>query len=1687
MKRVFVFALILVVNMFFAVDMSAEVTCARPIALDVDALSMTGARLNWQLSEEGDTTSKFIINFYEVATGEKLVCDTFVSKDMCYSVSNLKPATRYSFNVMSHCQDFLRGFSDVSETFVFNTLYAPLSLPYSEGFDNEGSGIPAGWLTDYNNPSSVTSSIYYGNAGKSLALSASSNVETYVVLPQIVPDTDTDTLQLSMMVWGLFGTRYFVGVLSDPSDMSTFFPLVSDTLSVGGVWERIVVDIPVEQFVVEPNWSLAIAVPEGVERTLYVDDVSVVRKVKDDDVGNENPDTVVCDMPSLHNVVIDADNFVTITINSDVDSVEIRITESPISSDVFFADTVVTSGYRKQFFVDNLKANTEYFFSVRAICDYAHVSGWTDTSSFKTYCNVYDLPYAEPFENSGTFDCWSIIRTSASTAYLSDLRRYTGDKSLFACNVHLISPELNVESLAGKTMSCYVYSASNDTMSLDFGVQTDPSDITYFEPYIDTVIPPTNGWREITITFDSLFFVGNSHCADARHVAIVVPNGMMFYIDNVRVHDVPACPMPLSMSVTDIAEHSCVVSFEPSDDIDVSSWVVRFESENETLYFPTSTTSLLVEGLDAATTYGVGVAAVCAPGDTSLFTIALNVTTQCEAIAEYPFVESFEGLDFPSMCWSEVRTYGSKGDWVRSSENFCLGSASAELIDAYVGNRTNLITPKMTFADTTYKVSYWQYRNFFESPGGRYNPDGEGVAVWVNSAPDTDGAVKLGFVHTATSYSPAVDFDGWYQYEYLIPDSLVGDYYIIFEGINQNCQSTYIDGIEVSVYKEPENDTLPDNPNDTVPVIECKPDTVETLFFEGFETYNELDYETSELGCWDNMATTIYDPSWKATITPDSIYRLYAHTGDGYAYMSYNSTVAIEREFYLPNAGSYKVSLFVKNPAGGGMSLRIYLRNGEEEIDLYNEPVDNVEYVEINAPFVIAVPDVYVIGIEGVADMSADYAVIDDITIARVSNAVPGVVRVDSVSDVAVRLSWEAASSAEKYNVQILNAVSGDVLVDSILVATSCLYEELLPATDYRARVRGINASDTSTWSSVLFTTDCAHIVSLPVYYNFNGGDDVIPQCWSLIDFDAESDYGNWRFNTDGKNSYIRASQGELAAHSRLKSETYHISDTTFRLLFDYIHTDENAPLEVFLYVDDNSIEPVSLKMTPADTLWHNFSFSLAPYNGKDVFVVFVANPDETPYWRVLNYQCGIDNFAILCEGDSVVVKDTVCVNEPYVFNDFDIRASELKSAGDYVFRRIIYPKEIGDCAYDKILHLHVLSGGEEHVYDTVCRGDEYEFGGLSLTKEGTYFDYIITESGCQMVRELHLAVIEIAVAVFDTICEGDSILFGGEYRKSGGIYTHIAPNRLGCDSTTTLFLFEIPKLTEETIYVCEGGSKQWQDTLLTSEGRYIRNYVSSHGCDSSFAVNVIVVPTVFEISATICRGNDYLLGNRSLTASGYYVDTLVNHLGCDSIIKLNLTVTSPDTLFFYDEICENVPYYGHGLNGVLISSDTVVYTLGRTAEGCDSVSVTYITFHPAAATDTVVTILDGESFDFGSNTLTIAGVYVDTFATVYGCDSVVTLNLDVVNSVDNIHANTFVLVPNPVKANGVVYIHTERFAVDVEAIMVELLNSAGQVINRFEPTAQPIAIQAPSVSGIYYIRLTDASGDVYIDKLIVQ
>lgn len=849
-------------------------------------------------------------------------------------------------------------------------------------------------------------------------------------------------------------------------------------------------------------------------------------------------------------------------------------------------------------------------------------------------------------------------------------------------------------------------------------------------------------------------------------------------------------------------------------------------------------------------------------------------------------------------------------------------------------------------------------------------------------------------------------------------------------------------------------------------------------YFEGFENY--LD-ETNLDNCW----TTSYKHEGQLVYVSSDVdmgYNAYAMEGVKYLTLANgNNTANVSRQFLLEGGVYYCISVWsVMTPVADKERGRttIQLKNGTEV--LAEQEVSAEKYCEVRRVFVPRETGVYDLGFTLNVGLSVVNASVDNFKVEVLKFGAPDQLEVDSIAKTSAQISW--VGLADRYQVQLYKET--ELLVDTKTQDLSYTFNNLSPATTYRVRVRGIIDSplQESDWIEIMFTTDCD--VALPTFtQNFeNTASGSIPVCWdNMSETSLADNTKNWSVKAESGNKSVTVNTSELYGTAVLLSPMIFVEDNTI-LSYSYRNLTHTDKLKVEVR-GAGTRQFSDVILDGGHSGWQQKLLELSAYEGDTIQLAFIVDAKANKEGGII----GVDDMRIACYAGEKTDKVSVCQGEGFVGYGFSVSSNEL-FVGVNTFTKFVTSN---NCDTLKHLEVTVNPMSSSHTYDTICRGDVYMWGDIACIETNVYEVWYRGKSscGCDSVAYLHLEVLDLRENIYKTICEGESYKFGNSEYSETGIYVDTIPNPGSCDSIKILTLVVIPTTYESSMTICQSEPLEWNDTLLTTSGRYERIYSNANGCDSIEILNLTVLPTFTELNASICQGSSYLFGARELTEAGVYVDSMVNVLGCDSIITLNLVVNEPAHGVFEDYVCEGYEYVGFGFKTMVgeIMADTVLYRTVKTIEGCDSIVELHVEFVPTAHIDTIVTILEGEYYEFGEKTLTSAGQYKETFITSLGCDSIVNLTLEVVTGVDNVYALPLTIVPNPIGSGQATYVNREFTAEEQRGLRIEVVNSLGQIIAMQYPTQYPIAVSGIDVSGLYYIRVITGTGDLYVGKLIVK
>ena len=223
----------------------------------------------------------------------------------------------------------------------------------------------------------------------------------------------------------------------------------------------------------------------------------------------------------------------------------------------------------------------------------------------------------------------------------------------------------------------------------------------------------------------------------------------------------------------------------------------------DTTAYTASDTVYTIENLQHSTTYTIIVAANC--GSDAAIARSVVANTACAAVTDFPWSEDFENYAAGNLeinCWENVHISGSGSQIFKIYTSTIVDNAThkLQLPDMTSGTQTKLALPTMELQEgTRYMFSIDVCRN---ASGTSYTS--EGVRVFVSTNGEIAGAHELGFLYrnytqTDGGVVHAENASGWYNYEFIIPDSISGNVNIILRGESSYGSSTYMDNLSFMV------------------------------------------------------------------------------------------------------------------------------------------------------------------------------------------------------------------------------------------------------------------------------------------------------------------------------------------------------------------------------------------------------------------------------------------------------------------------------------------------------------------------------------------------------------------------------------------------------------------------------------------------------------------------------------------------------------------------------------------------------------------------------------------------------------------------------------------------------------------------------------------------------------------------
>lgn len=308
--------------------------------------------------------------------------------------------------------------------------------------------------------------------------------------------------------------------------------------------------------------------------------------------------------------------------------------------------------------------------------------------------------------------------------------------------------------------------------------------------------------------------------------------------------------------------------------------------------------------------------------------------------------------------------------------------------------------------------------------------------------------------------------------------------------------------------------------------------------------------------------------------------------------------------------------------------------------------------------------------------------------------------------------------------------------------------------------------------------------------------------------------------------------------------------------------------------------------------------------------------------------------------------------------------------------------------------------GGDSYTWNNgLGAGDSHT---VSPSNTTTYTVTGTDSNGCTNSDDVTIEISDGNIEVNNqvAICDGESYtLPGGQTVDSPGSYEFLFESATGCDSLVTTELTVNPTYSfDESIVLCEGETYTLPDgTDVGVSGDYEIELQTTAGCDSIFSISVTVNPAYdIEINAGICDSQTYEMPDGSIeSTTGTYSFDLQTSAGCDSLITVNLSVQETIEVEIIAAICDSETHTLPG--GEVVDESGTYQNVFVSPSGCDSVVTTVLTVNPSYLFEETIELCDGETYTLPDGTeVDTTGDYDIDLQTAAGCDSIYNVSVNV-------------------------------------------------------------------------------------------
>ncbi len=1083
-----------------------------------------------------------------------------------YNLTNLNSDDTYDYYVRAVCGTTLSESSPIQS---FTTLCSYITtLPYNENFDTYGVGsinYPDCWVknsVDMTYPN--IGSTNYSTPGALRFYVDQINGFNFALTPKISPSIPIQSLRVSFkMRTSDLNDTLFVGVVSDPTDMSTYVQIGFCTMTATNQFES--KELYFSGYIGNGHFIAFKTKYSPANTTVYIDNLSLNY-------------AQLCPNPTNLMVSNVGDSSATIHWIENGSAQMWNIEYGPVGFTLGTGYTQfgVTSN---SLVIQNLIPNTSYQIYLQSNCS-TSLSQWSIPLTFTTLCeSILAMPWSENFDTYGTTStsyplCWKKLSSNTNFPYITNINN-TPPGALYFSNsqsgylkmaitpkVHYTIP-INTLKLDLKMRS----PGLDDTLFI--GIISNTEDINSFELISKQTVSSVNTWQNIELFLSSYNGVGT-------HIALLTSYGTTsstVYVDDFVLNYIPNCPAPSNLTATNVLTSQASIT-----------WVVNGNStQSQIEYGPdgfTHGSGTLISGISSSnydlnnlipqTNYDIYIRSICNSSDTSSWSTPLSLSTLCATITGLPYVENFDqystGIYAYPGCWQKISNVANY-PYINGTNYSSSGSLNFNASNAGQYNFAVLPPIDTSISINSLKISFKL----------RLNNIVDSIQFGIMSNPyDTstfEMITKIGVIQASNWYDKYITLSNYTGY----------GKYLAFKINNSGVSYSigYIDNINIDYI-----------PNCPLPIDLQKTGASSnslTITWNEVGSTSTWDIEYGPVGFTHGTGTLLQsinsNPFTINGLNAQTSYQIYvrsycgseysewctpivANTScgiitqlpwyDSFDYYGYGTNVTPACWSYLTSSAngvyisttysSPPGALCISIPPSGGYnfvispeisnlfpmsSLRVEFKaRGSLTDTIYigvmSNPIDTATFTLI-APVVLTSTQYANVGVNfNTYSGNGNYIVIktknlnyfssfyiDNFKIRQIPNCgTPIQLTVTDITDTSATLKWTDVNSAIQWNLEygLLNFVQGSGIILTNLTDTSVHITNLSPLTTYQFYVQancGFNQESLFS-DPYTFTTECSPITTVPwsePFDSYGTGSGIIPPCFTRLSYNIFGSY----------------------------------------------------------------------------------------------------------------------------------------------------------------------------------------------------------------------------------------------------------------------------------------------------------------------------------------------------------------------------------------------------------------------------------------------------------------------------------------------------------------------------------------------------------------------------------------------------